>query len=289
MSSTSLVRSLLCGATLLGVLPEVADAHPGVGIVMDRRGNVFYTDLHHVWRITPEGARTIAVRNVHTELYLDAQGNLYGEHLWYEGEATDKWGHRVWRRAADGTLSDVISAREGFLADYSFVRDRAGNMYWAQRGASTVIRRRSPSGVIGDHSLGPFRDVRWMTVTHHGVIYMIDAGDLVRIDADGGLRTVARRLADRSLTQFFVGDRHAIMGLWTDGPGNVYLAVYAGRLVKKVAPNGRITTVARSRTPWSPTGGMVAANGDLWLLEYSISSAARVRRIGKDGREKVFG
>ena len=65
-------------------------AHPGIGIVMDNEGNVYYTDLTHVWKIPKEGKLTIAVENVHThELYLDSNGNLYGEHEWYNGEATD--------------------------------------------------------------------------------------------------------------------------------------------------------------------------------------------------------
>jgi len=92
------------------------------------------------------------VADVHThELCLDAKDNLYGEHLWYEGDATKKWGHRVWRLKPDGTVSDVIPAREGFLKDYSFVRDRAGNMYWADRGKKTVIKKRSPDGKIATH------------------------------------------------------------------------------------------------------------------------------------------
>ena len=28
------------------------EAHPGIGIVMDDDGNVFYTDLTHVWKIS---------------------------------------------------------------------------------------------------------------------------------------------------------------------------------------------------------------------------------------------
>ena len=127
-----------------------AFAHRGVGIVMDSRGNVFYTDLKHVWKIAPDGQKSIAVRNVHThELYIDAENNLYGEHLWYEGETIDKWGHRVWCLKADGTLVEVIRGREGFREDYQdafFVRDAAGNMYWADRGKPTVIRKRTPDG-----------------------------------------------------------------------------------------------------------------------------------------------
>src|SRR5262245_58374851 len=122
-------RLLWGGAGALWLLLSgAAPAHPGVGIAQDSRGNVYFTDLKQVWKIAPDGQQSVAVAGIHThELCLDAQDNLYGEHLWYEGDATKKWGHRVWRRAADGSVSDVIAARDGFLKDYSFVRDRAGN------------------------------------------------------------------------------------------------------------------------------------------------------------------
>jgi hypothetical protein len=110
---------------LLAVSPALA--HPAIGVVEDSRGNVFFTDLASVWRVAPDGAITRAVPGVHThELYVDADDSLFGEHLWYEGDATKEWGHRAWKLAKDGTLTDVIPAREGFLTDYSFVRDRAG-------------------------------------------------------------------------------------------------------------------------------------------------------------------
>ena len=73
------------------VVLSTAQAHPGVGIVQNSRGTVFYTDLKQVWKITPNGEKSVAVPNVHShELCLDADDNLYGEHLWYEGEATKK-------------------------------------------------------------------------------------------------------------------------------------------------------------------------------------------------------
>lgn len=101
-------------ASLL-LVAVTAAAHRGVGIVMDSRGTVFYTDLSQVWKIEPGGRKTVAVANVHThELYLDGDDNLYGEHLWYEGEATDRGGHYVWKRHADGKLERIISAHNGF-------------------------------------------------------------------------------------------------------------------------------------------------------------------------------
>jgi sugar lactone lactonase YvrE len=78
------------------------------------------------------------------------------------------------------------------------------------------------------------------------------------------------------------------MGLWTDGARNVYAAVYGTGEVKRVAPDGRVTVVARSTLPWSPTGGMIGPDGSLWILEYSITNAVRMRRIDRSGRVTVF-
>ncbi|MGI8785335.1 MAG: hypothetical protein ACR2L2_16990 [Acidobacteriota bacterium] len=283
-----MLRVVVTLVVLFGFVAGLS-AHPGIGIVMDSRGNVFYTDLRQVWRISPEGAKTIAVPDVHThELCLDEKDNLYGEHLRYEGDTTGKWRHRVWRRAPDGTVVDVIPEREGFLQNYSFVRDRNGNMYWADRAKeTTVIRKRSADGKFSVFATGDFRDVRWMTSRSDGTVFLIDDGDLRRITPDGNVSTVARNLDQRSLTQIFVKDRHALMGLWPDKQGNVYVAVYSARIVKRVAPDGRVSVVARSSWPWSPTGGMVAPNGDGWILENSATNAVRVRRIHR-GSERTW-
>jgi hypothetical protein len=186
-------------------------------------------------------------------------------------------------------LSDVIPAREGFLQNYSFVRDGRGNMYWAERGAQTVLRKRTPARRI--EALGPvdiFRDVRWMTCTTEGTIYLIDGHDLRRVSSDGTVHTVARELGERKLSQFLAGDRHILMGLWTDTGQNVFVAVYGARLVKKIDRDGKVTVAARSQVPWSPTGGLAVPNGDLWLLEYSITNAARARHIQRDGKENIY-
>ena len=271
---------------------QTVSAHPGVGIVRDSHGNVFYTDLKQVWKIAPDGSKSVAVSGVHThELWVDSADNLYGEHLWYEGDATKKWGYRVWRRTPEGAISDVIPARQGFREDYgdfSFVRDRHGSMYWAIRGDTTIIRKRSSGGVITDIVRAKFNDVRWMTVTPEGVLYLIDLYDLVRISPDGEMKRIASDLAGWSVNRLAGPDRNAIMGLWTDPAGNVYVATIPNRDVKKISSDGVVKVVARSPVFWFPTGGFVAPNGDLWLLEYSTTNAARVRKIGTNGTSSVF-
>lgn len=58
-------------------------AHPGSGIVMDSRGNIFFTDLKQVWKVTPEGKKTVAVANVHSHesaltVKIIFTANIYG-------------------------------------------------------------------------------------------------------------------------------------------------------------------------------------------------------------------
>src|SRR5574341_836477 len=109
----------LLGLAIFLLLTPSVSAHPGIGLVMDSRGNVFYTDLKQVWKISPEGKKSIAVHNVHThELYIDADDCLYGEQLWSEDGATNKWRHYVWKLHTDGTLEQVIKPREGFRVNY---------------------------------------------------------------------------------------------------------------------------------------------------------------------------
>ncbi len=276
---------------LLLLIARAAEAHPGIGIVMDSRGNVYYTDLANVWRIDRNGGKRIAVHGVHThELHMDAQDNLYGEHLWYNGERTDTWGHYVWRLRPNGVLDTLIAPSGGFLQNYSFVRDRAGNMYWAQRD-SGVIQRRSPDGRITVFSRGPFRDIGWMTATPDGVLYFMDdvAGraELRRVDVKGHARTLATALASSQRLRVWAGGRHRVMGIWPGLAGDVYVASYSTGEVKRIDAAGRVSTTLRTAYPWAPTGGMVAPNGELWILEYAVNDV-RVRRVSPDGRSRTY-
>ena len=80
-------------------------AYPGFGNVFDSKVNIFYTDLKQVWQLNLDGKTTIVVPDVHSqELSIDANDNIYGEHLWYNGERLDTWGHYIWCLKKDGVL-----------------------------------------------------------------------------------------------------------------------------------------------------------------------------------------
>ena len=289
LSSVTLLSFVFLSFVFL--MPAAARAHPAIGIVRDRDGNIFYSDIARVWRINPQGVKSIVVDNVHThELWLDAEDNLYGEHLWYEGDATHKWGHRVWKLARNGTLSDLIPARSGFREDYRdffFARDRNGVMYWVERGPPVEtdrpvnIHKRAPGGpdqILAQISL---HQAGWLSAMPDGEVLVADGPALYRINATGRVHLVSASLSESQ-------ERHAIMGAWKDDPGNIYVAVYGSSAVKKIDAAGHVSTVATSASSWAPTGGLSAPDGSLWILENSKSNVQRVRHVEPGGKEKIF-
>lgn len=275
---------------LLSFAATLGYGHPGIGLVEDSRGNIFYTDLTRVWKISPDGKKTVAVSNVHThELYLDENDNLFGEHLWYNGEQADTWGHYVWKHTTDGKFQKVIPDTEGFLSDYSFVRDHFGRMYWADRTSKCqhVVRKNkdNTTTVVGDDCL---EDVRWMTSTEGGVIYLVDKQDVKKIDTQGTMTTLAKSVPEKKLSQFMVNEPHYLGAVTIDRENNIYIADFSGRKVNRIERDGTMTVVYETSIPWSPMALVVAKNGDFLVLETSMTNAVRMERVTRDKKSTVY-
>lgn len=270
----------------------IAGAHPGVGIVMDSEGNVYYTDLVHVWKISTNGERSIAVKNVHThELYIDKLDNLYGEHEWYNGEALDTWGNYVWRLTKDGKLEKTIPDIEGFLDNNTLVRDPEGNSYWAEKSDDHELLRRQVidggSCLVTDHK---FDDIRWMHFSKHdNNLYVVDLLTIKKVTPNGDVIAIADNLKKDKRAFNNVDDRHYIFGLWTDKKTNLYVAIYGSGKVIKVDQKGALTTVFESGLWWSPVGGLTAPDGSLWIMEFSKRNKTRIRRISPKGKHTIYG
>jgi hypothetical protein len=263
---------------------STASAHPAVGIVVDRNGAVFYSDNARVWRIGRDGRMDVAVPGVHThELWLDTDGTLYGEHLWYEGEATDKWGHRIWKRAPDGRVSEVIAARRGFREDYRdffFARDARGAMYWIERAAPAPVCVRTPGGPVRTIATLTLAAPEWTSVSPAGIVFIVEKGRVFRVAENEPTRELPRVTARRG--------RYSVMSVATDARGAVYVAAFDDRQVRRIGVDGAVTTVATSPRLWGPTGLALASDGTLWVLEASVFNAQRVRRVAPDGAVRVF-
>lgn len=281
----------LIGILLAITLPLLpAAAHPGVGIVENSKGEIFYTDLKQVWKITTSGRIELAVPNVHShELFIDPQDNLYGEHLWYNGEQKDTWGHYVWKRSADGHVSKEIPNTEGFLKNYSFARDHLGRMYWAEGStACQKIVRRNKDNTQTTLEGPCYHNVRFIHGLRDGGIAVVDFQDIKKINARGTVTTVAPKIANKQLTTSNADNQHSVMGVWDDARGSLYSAVASERVVKRFKPDGSEEDVFRTSFPWSPSGGLVDSRGRLWVLEFNPQNAVRVERVETNGQSTVF-
>jgi len=269
---------------------SIASAHPGVGIVENSKGEVFFTDLKQVWKITTSGQLVVAVPQVHThELYLDSGDNLYGEHLWYNGEQKDTWGHYVWKFSASGVVSKVIPDKEGLLEGFSFVRDHFGRMYWADRSnACQKILRRNADNSTTLLETPCFHNVRKIEALRDGSIAVVDFQDIKKISAQGVVSTVASRIANKGWRSSTVENQNSVMGIWEDREGNLYAAVMSERMVKRFRIDGAEEIVLNTAFPWAPSGGMVDSRGRLWVLEYNALNDVRVERRDKDGKLTAF-
>jgi len=272
-------------------LAKVVTAHPPVSVVMDSRGFVYYSDLQNVWRISPTGTRTIAVIGVHThQLYLDAENRLYGEDATND-DATGQPYHRVWRLDPDGTLTDVIPRRAGYLWDYGdfgFVHDRMGVAYVLQHFGGPALVRVGATGKVTRTTL-PRPEPGFALPTPDGRVVITAGRDLLRADTRREIATVWKANLSRLTPRVVeVEDRHALLGLWLDREGRVYVASYAGAAVIRIDHDGNESVFARSPEGWAPSGGMVGPDESLWLLELSLTGQVRVRRVMTDGTERVY-
>jgi streptogramin lyase len=270
---------------------EVAAAHPPVSVVMDSRGFVYYSDLQNVWRISPTGARTIAVIGVHThQLYVDVQNRLYGEDATND-DATGQPYHRVWRLDPDGSLTDVIPRRAGYLWDYGdfgFVRDRMGVAYVLRHSGGPALVRVGATGRVTRTTL-PRSEPGFALPTPDDRVVITAGRDLLRAEPRRQQAAVWKAdLAGLTPRVVEVEDRHALLGLWRDPQGRIYVAAYAGAAVIRIEVDGEASVVARSPEGWAPSGGMVGPDESLWLLEMSSEGQVRVRRLMSDGTERVY-
>ncbi len=273
------------------LVSNVLEAHPGIGIVEDSKGNVYYTDLVHVWKISPEGEVTIAVKDVHThELYIDSEDNLYGEHEWYEGEEIDKWGNYVWCLKNNGELIKTIPDVEGFLDNNTLVRDRKGSSYWsAKSGEGQIIKKTSAQGKQHTFSEHVFEDIRWMFYSEvNGALYVVDLLSVYEVKPSGKVKLLEEDLKKRNSLFNGVADRHYVYGMWDNTEGDLFIALYGGGKVLKIGTDMETAFLGKTGMGWSPCGGITARDGSTWIMEFSIRNRTRVRHVMADGTEEVF-
>ncbi len=276
-SEESMIRNLLLFITL--IFTQICWSHPGIGLVYDGDHTIYYTDLSHIWQMdTRTGEKKIAIENIHShELYLDKEGNLYGEHYWYD-DADDVFRNYIWKMEPGGNTSKVRDVQPGENTDFSFVRDPEFRSYAFRQDeefSSIVLSDSTGSQVI---NRGRYSNLGWSYLSSESVLYFTDYPSVYALE-DNSLRTVAEDLSDARIPFSIQSDTHHLYGIWTDKDENVYVAVYGGRIIKKINAEGTIEPVLKSDFFWSPVNGIFDKDKHLWLMESSLNGRIRVRKI----------
>jgi hypothetical protein len=270
------MRPKLLLTCLVCTIVTIAFAHPGTGIVKDSKGFIYYTDLTNIYRIDPATLdKIIVVRNIHThELFMDRNDNLYGEHLWFKDEGTNRFDHYLWRLNSNGKLDTVSGPSRAYTPgfDFSVCRDNNGNEYRVQALTTDHILKKTKDGRVTTIASGSFKDLAWLQPFDDGSVYYTQNNSLFRITGKDSMERVVENISNSGRPD------PEIYGIWRGpAPGAIYVAVADEGTVKKISSDGRISGIfSEEETYWFPTGGVFDNEDRLWVLEYSKGNHVRV-------------
>jgi len=178
--------------------------------------------------------------------------------------------------------------------------DAAGNVYVADLG-NNLIRKIDLNGIVttlagsgaigsanGAGTIASFSAPSGIAVDAAGNVYVADYGNnLIRkINPDGLVTTLAGSGATGSADG--MGTAASFFdptGVAADAAGNVYVADYGNNLIRKINPQGVVTTLAGANKNDgyfnSPTGITVDAAGNVYVADYRND---RVEQINASGQ-----
>jgi len=280
--------------TLTLVLAAAALAHPASGLVVDREGRIAFVDFvrSRVLRADPDGRVTTLFadrKRLSTphHLKLDRAGNL-----WTVGDQ----GGRLGRIDPDGAWTEIAVVEGLGWGGDPFAIGDDGTIWF---GGESRLQKRAPDGTVTEVAKG-FLGLHGATLllAPDGAIFLTDDYRRVcRVAPDGKWSVLAGAreggFADgRGAAARF----HGAAGLALDRAGNLFVAEFENRRIRRVAPDGTVSTFAGTGKSGGADGPAAEAtfeeaagvafgpDGALYVLEFvGQEERPRVRKIA-DGR-----
>jgi len=278
-------------STFAGGAPPTTPAPAGnvsVGqprrVGLDRSGNVYFSALNSVYKLTSGGVLTLVAGNsragysgdggpaVNAQLNspqgvaVDSAGNIY---------IADSLNNRVRQITPDGIIHN-------FAGNGSYSTDGPGS--FGDGGTATDARLRQPTG---------------LAVNSSGVVYIADTGDnivrkvtsdgLISLVAGDGFASFAGDLGPATAAELnHPGD------LAFDSSGNIYIADTGNARIRKITSDGNINTIAGAGAQSSTGDGAAATKATLYApMSVSLDGSnniyilengdSRIRKIDSSG------
>ena len=284
----SFVLRMFLSLTLWLLFGIEAIAHPGSGIVIDKEGNVYFTDTGKgIWKINKEHKLAYIPASKFHWMTIDTIG--------YFAESPKSFGEYFERVTSQSNNPALI-----MCSDFPLVIGKDGNIYYADtRSGSAKIMRRTPDGkesVLASSKI--FQFIGGIAAGADGSLYITEASNanantIRKITMDGTISIIATYVG-KSVNDFPLETTPSYCrGLAVDSTGTIYVAATGSRSILKITPQGKITTILQTTSPWTPTG-VAASHGEVYVLEWhdvisekqEVRSAwiPRVRKIGQDGK-----
>jgi hypothetical protein len=278
----------LCCLLVFTLTVTIVLAHPGSGIVVDKNGQVYFTDTGKgVWKIDADGKLSYIPGSRFHWMTIDPMGYFAG--------SPKSFGQYFERVTAQQSKPALI-----MCSDFPLVVGMDGNIYYAhtRRDAAKIIRR-SPDGKESVLAAGKiFEFVNGIAVGPDSTIYITESSDpdasTVRKISKNGMVSVIATFTGKIRNNAPLETTPAYCrGLFVDATGTIYVSATGNRSVLKITPDGKQSIILEEQGPWMPTG-VAVYKGEIYVLEWHDVPAAqlevreawipRVRKIGTDGK-----
>ncbi|GHU62354.1 hypothetical protein FACS189445_5290 [Spirochaetia bacterium] len=269
------------------------------GVAVDSVGNVYVADYdnNRIRKITPEGVVTTlaggtkgyadgtgaaAKFNEPTALAVDSAGNVY---------VTDNGNSRIRKITSEGVVTTFAGSTEGYAdgtgtaAKFHWPNgvalDRAGNVYVGDSG-NHRIRKITPEGAVttfagstegyadGTGAAAKFYQLTGVALDSVGNFYVADSRNsrIRKITSEGVVTTLA------GSTEGYADGTGAAAkfafpnGVVVDGTGNVYVADWDNHRIRKITPEGVVTTLAGEFNEFNhPRGVALDSAGNVYVVD----------------------
>ncbi|MCH6198943.1 YDG domain-containing protein [Aquiflexum sp. LQ15W] len=268
-----IIVSTLAGSTsgFANGIGSAAQFQGPISLAVDASGNVYVADVenHRIRKITPEGGVSTLAGS--SDGFADGQGTA-AQFNQPGGVSLDILGNVYVADAGNSRIRKITPA--GQVSTLAGSSARGG----AQDGQGTAAQFRRPVGVALDAS---------------GNVYVADQNNhrIRKITPAGVVSTLAGSTAGFSDGQGTAAQFNTPFGVSLDTLGNVYVADFLNNRIRKITPEGLVSTLAGSTRGFSdgqgtaaqfssPTGVALDALGNVYVADVGNH---RIRKITPAG------